>query len=263
MSKSNPLERAFKLVDIVASAGREISLIEVVQTSGLPQSSTFRLLSNLVESGMVSFDAGNKTYTAGPRAVRLSLFISGQASLKEALAPTLKTLASRTKETCFFVAATETGNRLLDFALPNSGTSIFIHPGFEFPAHATAAGKVNHAFSSDAVLDLPENLQLPKYQPRTVTDKQELREMFREIRADGFAENESELDDDVYSICVPVFYRNSLAGALGIVGPSSRMLTNSDRSAELISTLKDAAAEVSTLVSSPKPGLSSEQTIQK
>lgn len=250
MSKSNPLERAFKLVDIVASAGREMPLIEVVQTSGLPQSSTFRLLSNLVESGMLNFDAGNKTYSVGRRAVRLSLFISGQASLKEALAPTLEVVAHQTKETCFFVAATETGNRLLDFSIPKSGANVFIHPGYEFPVHATAAGKVIHAFSADEIEDVPDISELVQFQPRTIIDPEELRVVLRKVRERGYAVNDSELDEDVYSICVPIFYRSSLAGALGIVGPRSRILTDdTDRISPIVSMLIGAANEVSALIS--------------
>lgn len=248
MSKSNPLERAFTLLDIVVSSGRNLSLNEIVQISNLPQSSTFRLLSNLVESRMLSFDSGNKTYSAGPRVERLGLFVTGQSSLKDVCKPALDHLAESTNETSFFVTASQHGNTLLDYTVPKTGANTYIHPGTEFPLHATAAGKVIHAFSTDAPHALPASYALTAYRTETQTDLKALQDLFVEIHRQGYAINDGELDQDVYSICVPVFLRNTLAGALGVVGPKSRMLRNGlISSPDLANSLRQAADEISVL----------------
>lgn len=247
MSKSNPLERAFKILDIVASTGREMSLIEIVKASKLPQSSTFRLASNLAESGMLSFDTGTKTYSIGSRANRLSMFISREKSLKAILIPALEALAHDTGETSFFVSASENGNKLLEFVVPKRGASIFIHPGFEFPMHATAAGKVIQAFSEDS--EIPGDIELKAYQPNTIVDPERLSALFREVRQCGYAINDSELDKDVYSVCVPVLIGDLVAGALGLVGPTNRMFENDEHNVgQLTIELKKAALEISTLL---------------
>lgn len=221
MPKSNPLDRAFKVLDVVASSSRSLSLVEVVQISGLPQSSTFRLLTHLVESGMLAFDKGNKTYAVGPRTNRLSLLVSGQRTLKTIVLPVLETVARDTGETAFFVTPTEQGNRLLDFVVPELGATSFIHPGFEFPMHATAAGKVIQAFGPEDA-EVPSDYDLQAYQPSTISDPTLLNQTLARVREEGFAINDSELDDEVFSICVPVFYKDTLAGALGAVGPKNR-----------------------------------------
>lgn len=247
MSKSNPLERAFKILDIVASSDREMSLIEIVNASKLPQSSTFRLASNLVESGMLSFDSGTKTYSVGSRANRLSMFISHEKSLKAILGPVLETLAHDTGETGFFVSASDNGNKLLDYSVPQRGANIFIHPGFEFPMNATAAGKVIQAFSQNT--EIPQDVELKSYQPNTVVDRERLAVVFQEVRLSGYAINDSELDKDVFSVCVPVPIGNLVTGALGIVGPTNRMFENDEHDVcQLINRLKKAAVEISTLL---------------
>lgn len=249
MPKSNPLDRAFQILDIVASADRVVTLVEVVQISGLPQSSTFRLLTHLVESGMLAFDKGNKAYSIGARANRLSLFIAGQKTLKTAVLPVLDALAKKTGEAAFFVIADQNRNHLLDFAVPERGATSFIHPGFEFPMHATAAGKVIQAFGSGRGVHVPANYDFKAFQPNTISDEQQLKTTLEQVRSDGFAINDSELDDDVFSVCVPVFYRDTLAGALGAVGPKNRASAGlSKRLAETIDLLKSGASEVTALL---------------
>lgn len=247
MSKSNPLERAFRILDIVASSGRGMSLVEIVNASKLPQSSTFRLTSNLAESGMLKFDAGTKTYSVGSRASRLSMFISREKSLKAVLVPALEAIAYDTGETSFFVSASENGNQLLEFVVPNRGANIFIHPGFEFPVHATAAGKVIHAFTEGAVF--PDSSVPEAYQPNTIVDPKRLVDLYQEIRVCGFAVNDSELDKDVFSVCVPVLIGDLVVGALGVVGPSNRISTNENLEIDvLVGKLKASANEIATFL---------------
>lgn len=248
MSKSNPLERAFKILDIVASSGREMSLVEIVNASKLPQSSTFRLAANLTESGMLKFDAGTKTYSVGSRASRLSMFISREKTLKAILVPVLESLAQETGETSFFVSASANGNKLLEFSVPNRGPNIFIHPGFEFPPHATAAGKVIQAFSESS--KIPDGTKLVAYQSKTIVEPKRLIELYQEIEKCGYAVNDSELDDDVFSICVPVMIGNLVTGALGLVGPSNRMFGRQNLQVDdLVRKLKASAIEITALYS--------------
>ncbi|MBA4491472.1 IclR family transcriptional regulator [Paracoccus sp. S1E-3] len=246
MSKSNPLDRAFRILDIVASSGREMSLVEIVNAARLPQSSTFRLAANLAESGMLKFDPGTKTYSVGSRARRLSMFISREKSLRVVLVPVLEALAYEAGETSFYVSASENGNQLLEFVVPNKGANAFIHPGFEFPVHATAAGKVIQAFSEDPAPRPDAHLQA--YQPHTIVDPKRLSQLYAEIRKSGFAINDSELDKDVFSVCVPVLIGNLVAGALGLVGPSSRIGAEKPEVDLLVEKLQASAAEIATLV---------------
>ncbi len=224
MSKSNPLERALMLLDIVASANREMPLVEIATSSGLPQSTVFRLTANLVESGMLSYSPHSKTYTIGSRTLRLSLMATGHRRIEEMLGPVLEVLSRASGETSFFVLRSSDGNRLLRYLVPEIGARAFIHPGFSFPMHATAAGKVIAAFSRQK-LELKSNGdELEKFQPATITDPTQLKALFQSVRDQGYAVNESELDKDVYSVCAPVFFAREVAGALGFVGPRERLL---------------------------------------
>ena len=246
---SNPLDRALTVLDIVVSADREIALVEIVQASGLPQSSVFRLAANLVDTGMLAFNSRNKTYRAGSRVHRLSLFAVGQKRFAEAVRPTLEALGRATEETAFFVLRGAEGDRLFDHYIPELGARAFIHPGFRFPVHATAAGKVMAAFSSIDIFKTLAGTKLEKFQVATITDLHQLSRVLERVREQGYATNDSELDPDVYSACAPVYFAGEIAGALGFVGQQSRLVVG--KAAQLpgmLATLKDEAYHLSALM---------------
>lgn len=219
MARSNPLERALQVLDAVAAADREMSLSEIVAAVGLPQSTIFRLTSHLTESGMLAFDQDRKLYRTGSRVHRLGFFLRGHKEISAIVQPALEVLSGLAGETAFFVQRGREGLRLLRYVVPEIGAQSFIHPGFDFPSHATAAGKAIAAF-------LPPPQEAPayrKYQDATVTDPAEIERLHQAVRAAGWASNRSELDLGVYSIAAPVFFRELPIGAMGIVGPENRL----------------------------------------
>lgn len=246
---SNPLDRAFTILDIVVSANREMALVEIVQASGLPQSSVFRLTANLVETGMLSFNANNKTYRAGARVHRLSLFAVGQKKFGEVVRPSLEVIARATEETAFFALRGAEGVRLFDYLVPELGARAFIHPGLTFPIHATAAGKVIAAFAKDDMLTSLAGTALERYQSATITDVDELSKVLARARKQGFATNDSELDPDVYSACAPVYFAGEIAGALGFVGPRDRLaIAKAKDLPALLATLTEEAQHLSVIM---------------
>lgn len=245
---SNPLERAFKILDIVASANREVALIEIVQASELPQSSAFRLAASLVETGMLSFNPRNKTYRAGGRVRRLALFTVGQEKLSEVVRPSLESISQKVEETAFFASKTAEGIRLFDYLVPEIGAQAFIHPGFTFPIHATAAGKVIAAFSSEEERAL-ESGPYERYQDKTITDRNALLKYLKQVKKQGFSTNDSELDTGVFSACAPVYFAGEIAGALGFVGPRERLaIAKSDEMPNLLKSLLEEARHLSALI---------------
>lgn len=220
MARSNPLERALQVLDAVAAADREMSLSEIVAAVGLPQSTIFRLTSHLTESGMLAFDQDRKLYRTGARVHRLAFLLRGHKEISAIVLPTLEALAQMAGESAFFVQRGRERLRLLRYVVPEIGAQSFIHPGFDFPPHATAAGKAIAAFLPPG----PGAPAYPRYQDATVTDPAEVARLHAAVRAAGWASNRSELDQGVYSIAAPVFFRELPIGAIGIVGPESRLL---------------------------------------
>ena len=103
--------------------------------------------------GYLTMEPATKTYRVGERLRRVLLLTLGTASLEEIARPSLAELAERFTETAYLVQMTSFGLQLTDFYLPTKGSRTLVHPGFEFPMHATAAGKVIFAYQSDEVIE--------------------------------------------------------------------------------------------------------------
>jgi DNA-binding IclR family transcriptional regulator len=59
---------------------------------------------------------------------------------------------------------------------------------------------------------------------RTITDPEKLKRELRKIRKEGVAFTREEIDEGVNAIGVPILsYKNQPAGAVVVVGPSSRI----------------------------------------
>jgi DNA-binding IclR family transcriptional regulator len=223
MSGSNPLNRALQILEVVASARRGISLVQIVNITGLPQSSTFRLVSNLVESEMLNFDADRKLYLAGSRTQRLALLLQGNEELEIVVGPMIAALSRDLEETTFYVRKGTEGLRLLKYVVPEIVGRTFIHPGFEFPPNATASGKVVYAFShapEDPDFGILKEMHLA---PTAVKDLEDLRRMFTTVRNQGYAFNIDEFEPGIASVAVPVFQNQSVIGALSIILTSDRL----------------------------------------
>lgn len=115
------------------------------------------------------------------------------------------------------------GLRLLHYSVPEITGRTFIHPGFEFPANATASGKVIYAFSHNP--DDPDFGQLKQKHiaPGAVTKLQDLRLMYNAVRNQGYAFNIDEFEAGIASVAVPVFQKQTVVGALSIIFTTDRV----------------------------------------
>ncbi|MEL6515758.1 MAG: IclR family transcriptional regulator [Pseudomonadota bacterium] len=250
-SKSNPLERAMSCLDLVAARGRGLTLTEIVQETGIPQSSAFRITSNLVESRLLEFDDKRKTYSVGDRTRRLGQLVMGRTHWQAALGPVLEALSKTTRETSFFVEQVGQEYHLLDLYIPRVAAAAMVHPGHDFPCHATAAGKVLFAANGKRVTKASAR-GLEKYRSETVTDPDQLNALFEEVRKTGYAMNDGELDAGVFSVCAPVRQGEALLGAIGIVGLRSRMLPQPSAKTALAETVIAGARNFEWLISQPQ-----------
>jgi DNA-binding IclR family transcriptional regulator len=225
MSGSNPLRRAVRVVDAVAASRGGIALIDISHALKLPLSTTHRIVNSLVDVGYLSSDAATKTYRVGDRLKRLFLLTMGSASLRQLARPVLVELAEGFTETSYVVRLTTSGIELVDYYLPTRGSRTLVHPGFEFPMHASAAGKVIFAYQPDRVVAAEISKGLERYMPNTITDPAKVRVELKRVRMRGYAINDAELDAGVLALAAPLSINEyGVAAALALAGLKERIL---------------------------------------
>lgn len=244
---SNPLTRAAALVDIIAASGGGLTLNVIAQLTRLPQSTTHRQLQGLLSIGYVQMDGATKTYSLGDRLRRVLDMSLGTASLKELARPVLDELAESVAATAYLVRYEAGSIRLVDFVMPQHGSRTLVHPGFEFPFHATAAGKAILAFASDAEVKVALEKPLPRFLKNTIVKPTLLRQELAKIRKQRYAVNDLELDPGVFALAAPVeLGKLGVGAAIGLVGLRQRLAPKASRD-KAVAELKDAARQLSDL----------------
>ena len=184
------LGKAVALIDTVATRG-PLTLASMVEASGIPRATVYRLASALVGYGLLDKD-GRGAYRLGSRLVELGR-LAGQRrrSLAEAAAPALERLRDTTGEsTQLFVA--EGGRRVCIVSLesPHSLRTI-VAVGASLPMEQGSGGRV---LSGD-----PETL------------------------ARGWAESAEERERGVASVSAPVYRDGAVVAAVSVSGPIERL----------------------------------------
>jgi len=167
-------------------------------------------------------------YRLGLRLLQLGNAVLGRLDLREVARPHLHELAIETGETATLSAPGEHDAMTVDFAQSASSVQSVARVGRPSVGHATATGKILHAFGR---AQLP-NGTLKTYTPRTITDRRKLSAELERVRRQGYAEAVGEREPHLNAIAAPVFSaRDELAAIIGVQGPSSRFGRDAMRTA--------------------------------
>jgi DNA-binding IclR family transcriptional regulator len=210
------IDRAGELLVRVVESARPLAIGELAELTGLPKSTTSRLVSALERQGLVQRAGGLRP---GPVLLRLAQRGVPEAALVELADDALRTLAEESGETINVAVPTPAG---VDHLVQRDsrhfvGTSNWV--GRRVPLHATSNGKVFLAFGAAPIPDRLERLT-----ERTITDRARLERGLKKVRARGFATTHDELEIGLSAVAAPI--RNAtgdVVAALSISGPTIRL----------------------------------------
>ena len=216
-SGTQAIDRAADLLVSVVESNRPLGVGELAESSGLPKSTTSRLVGALERRGLVQ-RAGDRRVAPGPVLLRFA-HQDRSVSLVELALPALRTLAELSGETINLGVPTPLGVEHLaqeDSRHFMGGTNWV---GRRVPYDSTANGKVLKAFTS-----------------RTAEGSA--------IRERGYASAVDELEQGLAAIAAPIFGPDGdVVAALSISGPTIRFTR--ERMLELAPHLITQAAQVS------------------
>lgn len=146
---SNPLRRIATVLDAVAFSSSGLTLQDIANTAQIPVSSAHRITNTLLDVGYLEAAENQKVYHIGPRLRRLLNLSFGDATVEKVASPMLIELANKLQEVAFICRLVGGKIKLEAFSFPQETPSSLIHPGYEFPFHATASGKAMLAFQNE------------------------------------------------------------------------------------------------------------------
>ncbi|MBO0873690.1 MAG: IclR family transcriptional regulator [Pseudonocardia sp.] len=220
-----PLLVLVKIKQILASftiERPELTLQQIIRTTGLPSSTCQRLVQNLVREGFLDRDGDE--YRIGLGFVQLAAPGTFGLDLVRLTRPPLLRLRDETGETaCLYV---RDGAHRTVVALAESRhpvVRLFV-VGMVMPLHAGSAGKVFLAFDPAARKDAIAH-GLSRFTSHTIVDIDLLQEQMGQIRQAGYAASFEERDLGAASISAPVFgLTGDVVAVIGIGAPTQRMV---------------------------------------
>lgn len=240
------VERAFDLLEVLATNGDHTGVSELRDATGLPYATIHRLLGTLVAMGYARHDPGTRKYSLGARLVplgdsasRLFGLWAGQylAELEEASGETAN-LAVLSEHAALYVAQVPSRHRM----------RMFTEVGNRVPPHATAVGKVLLAFRPREVARATiARVGLPARTPNTITDPNRFLAELDAVAERGFAIDDGEEEVGVRCVAVPVPGAGGSVAAMSVSGPASRLtLDTCERLAPRMRKVADALSKAFT-----------------
>ncbi|GAA2488559.1 IclR family transcriptional regulator [Streptomyces gobitricini] len=240
------LERAFDLLERMADAGGEVGLSELSSSSGLPLPTIHRLMRTLVACGYVR-QQPNRRYALGPRLIRLGE--SAARLLGTWARPYLARLVEETGETANM--ALLDGDEIVYVAQVPSKHSMrmFTEVGRRVLPHSTGVGKALLAHTPpEEVRALLARTGMPAATDKTITTAEGFLSALDQVRAAGYAVDDSEQEIGVRCIAVSV-PDSPTAAAISISGPAGRVTETATE--RIVPILQGIAKELSTALANP------------
>jgi DNA-binding IclR family transcriptional regulator len=237
------LAKATQILDIVAEAPEAATLTSIAQRLGQPRSSIHRLLSELVQLGLL-FRVGSANYAAGPRLARWGEAASAVSDVVRIAKPAMSRLRDAVGESVHLYVR-QRDQRVCVSAVDGSyELRHFTEVGKPLPLSVGASGKLLLAFADPATQ--AQELRRVAREPLTprAPTADDLSAQLDSIRETEWAVSFGEREEGLAAAAVPIRNRaGAVQAALSISGPTVRL--SGERLDALRPQLSAAAGQIS------------------
>jgi IclR family transcriptional regulator, pca regulon regulatory protein len=237
------LERGLSVITAFGPTSPELSLSDVARATGLTRAAARRFLLTLVDLGYVRQDG--RQFRLTPRVLGLGYAFLSSISLPGIAEPHLELLAREVHESSSLSVLD--GRDIVYVArVPASRImTVAVNVGTRLPAYATSMGRVLLAGLDDGALEEHlSGLELEAFTPHTVATVDDLRARLAEVRRQGYALVDQELEHGLRSLAAPVRNRGGTVVAAVNVSSHISRVTRDKARRELLPPLLRAASEI-------------------
>ena len=197
------LARGLHVIRAFSGVDRRLTIADVSRATGLTRAVVRRCLYTLRELGYAATDG--RTYSLQPRILNLGYAYLSTAPLPIAAQPVLEELSERLGEATSVAVLDDGAVVYVARAATRRIVAVTLSVGSRLPAYCTALGRVLLAGmpQEQAAQELCK-LKLVAHTRFTVTSRRRIEEILAEVRTEGFAVNDQELEIGLRSIAVPV-----------------------------------------------------------
>lgn len=186
---------------------------EIADRMGVAWATMHRTLSQLEKGGFLRREPDTNRYVIGQKMWMIgSAYMANHPTFNKAL-PYLSDAVTRSQAIVQFVERVDDSAIALFTQSATHELLPMTTLGHAIPLHCGSKGQVLLAFADPADIEDYLSRPLARLTPKTITDPQQLRERLAQIRADGYAVTEGDVQVFTRSVAAPVFDRSGRAVA--------------------------------------------------
>ncbi len=235
-----------RIASVLRAFGKQglLGITDLSSVTGLPKSTTHRLVTALVNEGLLVQDEDSHKYALSLHVTALGASILNSHAVRKTARPILMELRDQTRESVHLAVLEGLEAVIID----TEDSYFFVRavnvPGQHLPAHAVSTGKVLLAYQWETRLrEILAHTTLTRYTDSTITDPRLLLEELRMVRQRGYAISQSELEEGIDAVAAPIFdHLGTVVAAVSIGGPSERCRP---KQGELIGAVTRAGQQIS------------------
>ncbi|AZO01034.1 IclR family transcriptional regulator [Mesorhizobium sp. M9A.F.Ca.ET.002.03.1.2] len=199
------------------------SISEVSAASGLDRATARRCLLTLAHLGYADYDG--KFFTLTPRVLRLGTACLATMPLPQLVQPLLDSLSEQLGESSSVSMLDSPDIVYVARAAQKKVMSITLMPGSRLPAYCTSMGRVLLAALPEAeARALLAATPLPARTPHTLTDPEAILTELTQVRSQGYALIDQEVETGLRSIAVPLFnMQGTVVAAVNVGVPATQV----------------------------------------
>ncbi|MFF2795602.1 IclR family transcriptional regulator [Lysinibacillus xylanilyticus] len=222
----------------------ELSFQEVIELSGIPKTSAFRMLKSFEEMEFLEKGTDAK-YRLGILFLKFGHLVSTRLDVRKIAEPIMNKLHNDVKEAINLIVRDGDDAVYIDKIDTKQKVRLYTAIGRKSPLYAGACPRAVLSFLPDAdIKEYLESVELKSFAMGTITEKEKLFETIMQARELGYTISHSELEDYTSAVAAPIYdHKGEVVAAMSIAGLESNY--RGENVEIFVDKLKKATAEIS------------------
>lgn len=249
---SKTVKKALQLLDIFTEEKPYWKLDEISNYTGIPKPTVLRLLRTFVELGYLKrmtfqhegLVIDGESYGLGIKFLEMGERVAGRFEIRQIAFPYMQKLQAQFNEAVQLITREQHEGVYIEKVESTRPVRLYTRVGRHAPLYAGACTRTILAFLQDDFIEEVLEKPLIKYASQTPATKEEVLRLVKQIRKDGYAHSDSELEEGTASLAAPIFNRfGAVEYSISIAGFSTNL--PKDKVHHFLGDLWEAAAEIS------------------
>ncbi|PGS51132.1 IclR family transcriptional regulator [Bacillus sp. AFS041924] len=242
-SKNKTVVKSMAILNLFLTNSK-LSFNEIVQLSGIPKTSVYRMLMSLEEMGFLDKDQDGK-YSLGLLFLQFGNLVADRLDIRQVALPIMHELHDEVGEAVNLIVQDGNDAIYIEKLDTKQPVRLYTAIGRRTPLYAGACSRVILAFLPHSEQEqYIEQIELKPIASGTITEKEKLRLILEETQKTGYTFSRSELENYTSAIAAPIFNaKGQVIAGISIAGLEVNY--QHDRVPQLIEKVKGAAEKIS------------------